>query len=265
MMEPELTRRSLLRILGVGAAATAVGGLTTACNLVGSSDKPSGDKVRIKVMLVPDPTGASQFYREQFDRFEEKNPDIEVQIIENPTDQQVNAIELSFQQGDPPDVFRAQDNGFDRIFDRGWIAPLDQYVTDEFTSRFPEGSLDPATSGLHRDGKLYTLPLVWGKWSVVRFLLVNNTAAKVGGITTAPKTWEELEQAAAAITRAGGGRTFGFAGLWSKSNLARMFQHTAGPSSIDNGIDLRTGRAAINHPRWPPPSTCSRGCTPRRP
>ncbi|MEV4199789.1 ABC transporter substrate-binding protein [Micromonospora globbae] len=248
MMEPELTRRSLLRILGVGAAATAVGGLTTACNLVGSSDKPSGDKVRIKVMLVPDPTGASQFYREQFDRFEEKNPDIEVQIIENPTDQQVNAIELSFQQGDPPDVFRAQDNGFDRIFDRGWIAPLDQYVTDEFTSRFPEGSLDPATSGLHRDGKLYTLPLVWGKWSVVRFLLVNNTAAKVGGITTAPKTWEELEQAAAAITRAGGGRTFGFAGLWSKSNLARMFQHTAGPSSIDNGIDLRTGRAAINHP-----------------
>ncbi|MEU4643494.1 extracellular solute-binding protein [Micromonospora sp. NPDC023814] len=248
MKQPELTRRSLLRILGVGAAATAAGGLTTACNLVGSGDGSSGDTVTIKVMLVPDPSGASQFYREQFDLFEEKNPGIKVQVIENPSDQQINAIELSFQQGNAPDVFRAQDQGFDRIFERGWIAPLDQYVTDEFKARFPEGSLDPATSGLHRDGKLYTLPLVWGKWSVVRFLLVNNTAAKTGGVTAAPKTWEELEQAAAAITRTGGGRTFGFAGPWSKSVLARMLQHTAGPASIDNGIDLRTGRAAITHP-----------------
>ncbi|MER7443836.1 ABC transporter substrate-binding protein [Micromonospora avicenniae] len=247
MTEIALSRRSLLRLAGVGAAATTIGGLS-GCNLVGSGDEASGDTVTIKVALVPDPSGASQFYREQFDLFEKKNRGIKVQVIENPSDQQINAIELSFQQGDPPDVFRAQDTGFDRIFDRGWIAPLDQYVTDEFTSRFPAGSLDPATSGLHRDGKLYTLPLVWGKWSTVRFLLMNNTAAKLGGVTAAPKTWEELEQAATAITRAGGGKTFGFAGTWSKSVLARMLQHTAGPSSLDNGIDLRTGKAAITHP-----------------
>ncbi|MGI5521724.1 ABC transporter substrate-binding protein [Micromonospora sp. CA-259024] len=248
MKDLELSRRSLLRIMGVGAAATAAGGLTSACTLVGSSEKSSGDQVTIKVALVPDPSGASQFYREQFDRFEEQNPGIKVQVIENPSDQQANAIELGFQQGNPPDVFRAQDTNFDRIFDRGWVASLDQYVTDEFTSRFPAGSLDPATSGLHRDGKLYTLPLVWGKWSSVRLLLVNNTAAKLGGVTAAPKTWEELEQAANAVTRAGGGKTFGFAGTWGKGLLARMLQNTSGPSSIDNGIDLRTGRAAITHP-----------------
>jgi len=250
MKELELSRRSMLRMLGVGAAVTATGGLASACSLVGSGDseQSSGDTVTIKIALVPDPTGASQFYREQFDLFEKANPGIKVQVIENPTDQQTNAIELSFQQGSPPDVFRAQDDAFDRIFDRGWIAPLDAHVTDEFKARFPEGTLDPATSGLHRDGKLYTLPLVWGKWSYVRLLLVNNTAAQLGGVTTPPKTWEELEQTATAITRRGGGKTFGFGGIWGKGNMAKFLQNTGGPSSIDQGIDLRTGRAAVTDP-----------------
>jgi multiple sugar transport system substrate-binding protein len=248
MNDLELSRRSLLRIAGMGATAVAAGGLASACSLLGSSEKSSPGQVTIKVALVPDPSGASQFYREQFDLFEKDNPGIKVQVIENPSDQQINAVGLAFQQGNAPDVFRAQDTGFDSLFDRGWIAPLDKYVTDEFTGRFPAGTLDPATSGLHREGKLYTLPLVWGQWSVVRLLLVNNTAAKLGGVSTPPKTWTEFEQAAGAITRAGGGKTFGFAGAWSKSQLARMLQNTAGPASIDNGIDLRTGRAAISDP-----------------
>src|SRR5262249_15532480 len=149
-------RRSLLRIVGAGATATAVGGLASACSLVGSSsDTTSAGQVTIKVALVPDPAGASQFYREQFDNFEKQNPGIKVQVIENPTDQQITAVGLAFQQGDGPDVFRAQDAvGFGTLFDKGWVASLDKYVTKDFIARFPAGTLDPATSGLHRNGQL---------------------------------------------------------------------------------------------------------------
>ncbi|MFE9656963.1 ABC transporter substrate-binding protein [Micromonospora sp. NPDC006431] len=249
MNNVDLSRRSLLRLVGAGAAATAVGGLTSACNLIGGSEKSSGDKATIKVALTPDPSGASQFYRQQFDLFEQKNPGIKIEIIENPSLQQLNAVELMFQQGNPPDVFRAQDNGFDRMFERGWTASLDQYVTDEFTSRFPAGSLDPATSGLHRDGKLYTLPLVWGKWSSVRMLLVNNAILKQHGIAAVPKTWEELEQSATKITQAGGGKVFGFAAMWNQGDVIKMFQPTAGAWSIaELGVDLRTGKAAVTDP-----------------
>lgn len=248
MKDLELSRRSLLRMVGGAAAATAVGA-ATGCSLVGADDpSSSGSKVTIKVAIVPDPTGASEFYRQQFDNLEKRNPDIKIEIIENPSAQELTAIELAFQQNTAPDVFRAQDNQFDSVYDRGWVAPLDKYVTDEFASRFPAGSLNPATSGLHRDGKLYSLPLVWGQWSFTRMLLVNHTAAKVGGYTGVPATWEELESAATAITKAGGGKTFGFADLWLAGGFVQMLQTTAGPGSVSQGVDYRTGKAAVTDP-----------------
>jgi ABC-type glycerol-3-phosphate transport system substrate-binding protein len=237
-------------MVGGAAAATAAGAVASGCSLVGANDpsSSSGDKVTIKVAIVPDPTGASEFYRQQFDTLEKRNPDIKVEIIENPTAQELTAVELAFQQGNAPDIFRIQDNLFEDVYAKGWVASLDKYVTAEFTSRFPAGSLNPATSGLHRDGKLYSLPLVWGPWSFTRTLLVNHTAAKVGGYTGVPATWEELESAATAITRAGGGKTFGFSGLWQAGGLVQMLQTTAGPFSVSSGVDYRTGKTALTDP-----------------
>lgn len=237
------------RTLRWTAAAAAIALTATGCNLVGgggddSESEGSGENVTVTVALVPDPPGASEFYRAQFDEFEDANPDITVEVVENPSDQQLSAVELMFQQGDPPDVFRAQDNGMDRMNDRGWVAPLDDYVTDEFIDRFPEGSMDPATSGLHRDGKLISLPLVWGKWSSLRVLVYNKAVLKDNGFDNPPETWSELESMATTITANGGGDVFGYAPAAAKAPAVEMLAPQGGPYSVaGRGVDLRTGEA----------------------
>lgn len=229
------------------AVALAVSG----CDLVGGSSDSGGaaDKVTVTVALVPDPPGASLFYRQQFDEFEKANPGIAVKVVENPTDQQLNAVELMFQQNRAPDVFRAQDDGMDRMAARGWVAPLDEFVTPEFLKRFPEGSMDPATSGLHRDGKLMSLPLVWGPWSSLRVFLYNEDLLKKSGFDGPPKTWTELEQMATKITADGHGKYFGYAPTAAKAPAAEMLAGTAVPYSVAaSGIDFRTGKPATSTP-----------------
>ncbi|SEF18247.1 ABC transporter substrate-binding protein [Jiangella alba] len=242
------------RTLRWAAAASAVALTATGCNLVGSgeddsgNDDASGENVTITVALVPDPPGASEFYRAQFDQFEEEHPDITVDVIENPTDQQLGAVELMFQQGDPPDVFRAQAEGFDRMYERGWTHSLEEFVTDDFIDRFPEGTMDPATSGLHRDGELYTLPLVTGKWDV-RVLLYNEAVLRDNGYDGPPETWGELEEMATTITQNGGGSVFGYAPTDGKAIAVEILAQTAVPYSVvGDGIDFRTGQPATASP-----------------
>ncbi|MGN9788274.1 ABC transporter substrate-binding protein [Nonomuraea sp. ZG12] len=240
------------RALRWAAAASALALSTTACSLIGAGGEEaasSGSKVTVTVALVPDPPGASAFYRKQFDAFQAANPGITVKVVENPSAQQLSAIELMFQQGKAPDVFRAQDNGMDRMLERGWVAPLDQYVTPEFLSRFPEGSMEPASSGLHHDGKLMSLPLVWGKWSALRVFLYNKAVLKESGFDAPPKTWSELEKMTAAITKKGGGKVFGYAPQSAKALAVEMLANTAVPYSVTgHGIDFRTGKAATADP-----------------
>ncbi|MCG5219157.1 extracellular solute-binding protein [Streptosporangium soli] len=239
------------RTLHWAAAMTALALAAAGCNLVGTGSDvaPTGAGVTITVALVPDPPGAGAFYREQFDAFQAANPGITVKVIENPSDQQLSAIELMFQQGSPPDVFRAQDNGMDRMLERGWVAPLDTYVTEEFIGRFPEGSMEPATSGLHRDGALMSLPLVWGDWSALRVFIYNQAILKKNGFDGPPKTWSELETMATAITKNGGGKTFGYSPGAATAPAVEMLANTAVPYSITaQGIDFRTGKAATADP-----------------
>lgn len=229
------------------AVALALSG----CNLVGGSPDSgdAADKVTVTVALVPDPPGASEFYRQQFDEFETANPGIAVKVLENPSDQQLNAVELMFQQDNAPDVFRAQDDGMDRMAARGWVAPLDEFVTPEFLQRFPEGSMDPATSGLHRDGKLMSLPLVWGPWSTLRVFLYNEDLLKKSGFAAPPKTWAELEQMAGKVTADGKGKYFGYAPTAAKALGVEMLADTAVPYSVPaTGIDYRTGKPATSSP-----------------
>lgn len=234
----ELSRRSLL--LGTGVVAATAG-----CNLIGGSDDSGptssgggGGAVQLTIALVPDPPGASEFYRAQLDLFEEANPGITVNVIENPDDQQLNALELMFQSGDAPDVYRCQGTGaLTRFAERGWTAPLDDLVTDEFTARFPEGSLAPASSGLHRDGHLMSIPLVWGDWGPTHLWMYNADILADNGFDAPPQTWREMEEMARAITNDGGGQVFGV----HPDGLDIMMQETL-PYGVQPDINLTTGR-----------------------
>jgi len=151
MDHTRLPRRALFR----SAAAVATLGVGAACGVPGRK-KSTGASVTLKIAIVPDPTGASDFYRKQFDTFSTQNPRIHVDVVENPTEQEVNAVSLMFQQGKGPDVYRAQGSAaLDQFVQHGWAADLTPHASADFFSRFPKGSMDPKLSGLHRNGGLY--------------------------------------------------------------------------------------------------------------
>ena len=222
----------------IGLTALAASTLS-GCALFGSTPAEETEgSVQLTVALVPDPPGASEFYTEQFDKFEEANPGITIKVIENPADQQLNAVQLMFQQGNGPDVYRAQgDAALDSFVDRGWALSLDDLETSEFLSRFGDGDFDPSVSGLHRDGHLYSLPLTWGDWSPLSVLVYNKDL-----VPNAPTTWSEFAEAARNATKVGDGKVYGTAPMSGQGQALTYFASTAAPYGILPNVNLATGQ-----------------------
>jgi|GEM_PF-2916869 len=250
-MSMEIKRRSLLTGgLGLGALAGLSG-----CNLVGSAPQPttggagsgaSGLGGSITVAIVPDPAGASAFYKEQFDKFSAQTG-VKVTVIENPADQQLNAVELSFQQGNAPDVYRAQGTAaVQRFAARNWAADLtDLAAADGINDQLGAANMNPKNSGLHFDGKLLSLPLVSGVWSATHVMAWNKELFDKAGLDKAPTTFGEFEDYARQITAAGKGAFYGLAPNGSTAGDSRLLQPSGGPNSITRvaGINLITGKA----------------------
>lgn len=243
-------RRYLAAAAILSTSAIALSG----CSLFGApADTGSGATGEVTLAIVPDPSGASELYRTQMDQCEADNPGLTVNIIENPADQQLNAIELMFQQGDGPDVFQAQGQAaLDRFYTKGWIASLSDYADEEFANRFPEGTLtDPELSGLYRDGDLVSVPLTWGGWSYVSLLVYNKDVLAASGFDEAPETWGELDEVARKITADNGGNVYGFAPTTGTASVINWMLGTGAPATIStNGVNLQTGEADVSNPNF---------------
>lgn len=245
---PTMSRRSLLG----GVATAGVAALTSGCGLFSGGSKGSS-KDTVRIALIPDPVGASAFYRSQFDTFT-KQTGISVEVIENPSAQQLNAVQLMFKQGNGPDIFRAQGApALDTFSSQGWVADLSAYAEkDKVADRLGAANLDPRTSGLHRNGKLLSLPLVAGNWSAANLLFWNKSRLAKVGADKPPVTVSELDQIVRAISAKGKGKYYGLAfstGFGTPASDVSMLINQAAPSSIwGSSRDLRTGKVAYTDP-----------------
>lgn len=237
-------RRTLATVVAAGGVLAL-----SACSLVGTpTPAETSASGEVTLAVVPDPSGASELYREQMDRCEEANPGLTVNIIENPADQQLNAVELMFQQGDGPDVFQAQGQAaLDRFYQKGWVAPLTEYADEDFIASFPEGTLtDPVLSGLYRDDELVSVPLTWGGWSYVSVLLYNKDVLEASGFDGPPETWGEMDEIARKVSADNPNAVYGFAPTTSTASVINYVVPTGTPATIvTNGIDLQTGEANV--------------------
>ena len=238
-------RRALAVALVAGGAFSL-----SACSLVGApSPQTSEGGGEVTLAIVPDPTGASDLYREQMDRCEDENPGLKVNIIENPADQQLNAVEFMFQQGDGTDVFQAQGQAaLDRFYQKGWVASLTDYADEDFIAAFPEGTLsDPVLSGLYRDDELVSIPLTWGGWSYVSVLLYNKDVLSASGFDGPPETWSDLDEIARKVSADNAGTTYGFAPTTGTASVINYTVPTGAAATIvTNGLDLTTGEANVS-------------------
>lgn len=136
------------------------------------------------------------FVKTALDRFEEQNPDIEVELIVLPTgDAYHDAVNVMFMSGQEMDVVMVELWQVEWI-EAGWLLPLDDLPGAE---KYNKQSIFPnVIDGMSRNGKLYGLPYYSG-WLG---LLYNQQILERNGISPDFETWEDFETALETLKQA---------------------------------------------------------------
>lgn len=167
-------------------------------------------------ILVPEYSARTRPYFADAKReFEAANPDTDIQVEMVPWDELRRKLATGLGEKAGPDI---------AIINRRWlvdfvkldaIKPLDEFLTDEFKSRFIGSFLSAAVV----DGKIHGLPFT----ASVSALYYNKDLLGKAGIAEAPKTWDELKAAAEKVSALGGG-VYGY-GLPGKGVEADIYYY----------------------------------------
>jgi len=186
-------------------------------------------------------------HRQIFDRYAAEHPGVQVEYTLYNLPELGQALQLAFNSGQAPDVHAIASLNVPtpRLVAEGWFAPIGDYVGEEFVGRFPPGLL---LEGLHTfDGKLYSFPLFSFR-SHATLLWFNKRMMEEAGVDpeVGPRTWDEFRSAAAAMTEAGGGRSFGWIQAIQLADrlgvqVADLAQLAGAPNGAAGGFDPATG------------------------
>lgn len=214
---------------------------------------------KIRVILPAGVSGEEDYYKNQAKAFTEKNPDIDLEIQFVPGEQYGNTVSLMFASNDAPDIIRMSGSFPTKMtisYEKGWIQPLDGFITDDFKKRFPKEFFTPS-SGLYMDGKLFAIPYTEQMVPAFRPFYYNIDLLNRFGYKEPPKTWSELKEMAAKITKEGNGSVYGFTvngkdtphvpaiELYEAANGQYHDAHVTEGNII---YDSKTGKAAANNP-----------------
>ncbi|NNH54389.1 sugar ABC transporter substrate-binding protein [Promicromonospora citrea] len=178
-------RRSVAATAGAVALAASV----AACGSGGGGGDESADSLSVWIMQGTNPD-ADAFFDEVATAFEEETgATLDVEFVEwgDAHDRFVTSIA----GGTTPDVAETGTTWTPEFADAGALAPLDEYVSGAGVSDdLVEGLVEAGTY----DEQLYGMPWYAG----VRSLVYNTEMFEQAGVE-APTTWDELEDAAAAL------------------------------------------------------------------
>lgn len=196
----------------------------------GASTQSTGEKV-IKVMYVED-----KFWQDQAAAFT-KATGIKVQYETVPFPQLHDKYLSSFvAQSSDLDVVHLRDDWAAEFGSKGFLAPLDQYVTPDIKSRFAAQSLDNLTW----DGKLYGVPRYIWLWQ----FYYNKELLAAKGFDHPPATWTELVTMSKKITDS---NTFGIVEPWGGNfSYTPFLVHLRGEGG--EFWDYKTDKPAFNSP-----------------
>ncbi|MGO4501033.1 ABC transporter substrate-binding protein [Paenibacillus sp. 2RAB27] len=170
-------------------------------------------------------------------KFNETNGEnIEVEMVVK-TEDFNQAIDLAFASGQAPDIIRVKENTIQPFAAKGYLKPIDSYVTDAIKKKFP------VIDDFNRiGGKMYSLP---NYGSTIRLVYNKELFAKAG-IAAPPKTLKEMVEDAKKITAVGKANgSYGFAQNFKSpdSALGRSARVIAEASGYGGfGYDFKTAK-----------------------
>ncbi|WP_432432798.1 ABC transporter substrate-binding protein [Cohnella rhizoplanae] len=223
----------------LAASGLTLAGSLVACSGQSSEEEQSGAKSggKTKIVYWTGDRHDSEFIKEQVDAYNRTNADdIEVELVIKGDDFD-QALDMSFQTSEAPDVIRVKENTIQTFYKKGFLAPIDAYLTDELKAKFP--LMENLNSF---DGKRYSLP----NYGTTMRLIYNKELFAKAGIAAPPTTLAELVEDAKKITAAGKANgEYGFAQNFKSpgsalGRSARVIAETSGYGGF--GYDFKTAR-----------------------
>ena len=187
----------LTKTLAVAAASIFI--LTACSNGGGGSNggsTPGGQlpATTIKI-LAPSYADSSQAdWQKIIAEFNKKEPNVKVELQIEAWDSFTDKVKARIQSKDYPDILN--DNQFASEATAGLLYPINEVMSDSTLK-----SIEPALlkNGLGVDGKQWAAPDI----ASARMLAYNTDLFQKAGITTPPKTWADLEDAAKKLAASG--------------------------------------------------------------
>ncbi|MFD1134692.1 ABC transporter substrate-binding protein [Paenibacillus urinalis] len=214
-------------------------GSLTACSSSSSEEQGSDSEINSKTKITywTGDRHDSEFVKEVIDTFNQTNEDnIEVELVIKGDDFD-QALDMSFQTSDPPDVIRVKENTIQTFYKKGFIAPIDEFLTDDIKEKFP--LMEDLNSF---DGQRYSLP----NYGTTMRLIYNKELFAKAGIEQPPTTLDELVETAKKITEVGKeSGAYGFAQNFKNPSSAfgrsaRVIAEVSGYGGF--GYDFKTAR-----------------------
>lgn len=126
------------------------------------------------------------------DEYNSSHDDVQIEhTVVNQSDYTTILIPTAFANGEAPDILYVEPSTFTKYQSKGMLADLTPYYTDELKDDMLDSVLDSVTI----DGKVYALPIEMDTLG----LFYNVDMLKEANIEP-PKTWDELYEAAKALT-----------------------------------------------------------------
>lgn len=204
----------------------------------GANGAAAGTGEKATISYWTDDRHDQEYVKELIAKFNAENPDIEVEmtVLSENFNQ---SVDIAFSGNKAPDLLRLKNSNTETFVKKGYLAPLDGYMTDELNEKFSTLLID----GVNRfGGKLYALP---NTGNTMR-LVYNQELFDKAGIEHPPVSLQEMVDDAKKITEAGKAEgIYGFALNFKnpKSAFDRSVREILSLSGHQGlGFDVKTGK-----------------------
>ncbi|PIE32381.1 MAG: sugar ABC transporter substrate-binding protein [Ilumatobacter coccineus] len=159
-----------------------------------AGDESSAEPVEISLLVPTYSDNTKSIWEGLIADFQEANPNITVKLEIQSWDNINDVIRTKIQGNDAPDILNV--DAFASFAADGLLYPVEEIVSPETIADIQDSFADNASV----DGVMYGLPLI----ASARTVFYNTDLFEQAGVTAPPKTWDELLEAAKAISALGG-------------------------------------------------------------
>ena len=193
-------------VAGCGAMPSTSGSDTETTGANNAAQGETSDNGQITLRVVDWSDGSATQRQEFHKKFEEAHPNIKIEYTMLTVDQFKNTIVTMIKSGDGPDLFPIPVGlTLDTAVAEGWFQPINDYVTEDFRSKFDPASFAEGVTDIGDDW--YT---VTEQMPVIQCLFFyNKDLLQQAGVTKVPSTYSEFREACKKVTEAGKGNAYG--------------------------------------------------------